>query len=107
MQRNARSPLAAGSGPQEFLKNRNLSQYAWLDQLLQRMSVAHKLALLLAQAESSWSVSTVLIVSAGLGGDELRDCAVLDSGPAACAGCGRGSDAHPADGVAPASATAG
>src|SRR5271157_254889 len=67
VQRHGQSPVAAGSGPQGFLKNRALSQYVWLDRLLQRFSAAHKLALLLAQAESGWNVSTVLISSAGLG----------------------------------------
>jgi tight adherence protein B len=56
-----------GGVPQEFLKSLSLSEIAWLDQFLQRLSLAHKLALLLAQAESAWSVSTVLISSAVLG----------------------------------------
>lgn len=56
-----------GPLPQEFLKDRSLSELAWLDQFLQRSGLAHKLALLLTQAESSWSVSTVLISSAVLG----------------------------------------
>jgi tight adherence protein B len=56
-----------GSDPQSFLKNSSLSEIAWLDRLLQRISAAHKLALLLARAESSWSVSTVLGLSAVLG----------------------------------------
>ena len=60
-------PDRAGKDPQEFLKNTALSEFAWLDRVLHRFSMAHKLALLLAQAESSWSVGTVLISSAGLG----------------------------------------
>ncbi len=52
--------------PQEFLKNTSLSESAWLDRLLQRFNCAHQLALLLAQAQSSWNVSTVLISSSVL-----------------------------------------
>ena len=66
VQRQSQSAVA-GSRPQEFLKNNSLSGFIRLDQLLQRFSAAHKLALLLAQAESSWKVSTVLICSAVLG----------------------------------------
>jgi tight adherence protein B len=56
-----------GSGPQELLKTSSLSQTIWLDQLLQRFRVTRQLALLLAQAESSWSVSKVLLSSLVLG----------------------------------------
>ncbi len=56
-----------GSGMPEFLKHTKLSDVVWIDQLLQRWDVAHSLRLLLAQAESSWSVSTVLIASVALG----------------------------------------
>ncbi len=67
VQRHGQSAVAGGGGPQEFLKDSSLSQYVWLDRVLQRISAAHKLALLLAQAESGWNVSSVLISSAGLG----------------------------------------
>ena len=60
-------PAVAGSHPQEFLKNNSLSGSVRLDRLLQGFSAAHKLALLLAQTESPWSVSTVLISSSVLG----------------------------------------
>ena len=60
-------PDGAGKDPQVFLKNTALSESAWADRVLQRFSSAHKLALLLAHAESSWSVSTVLISSVVLG----------------------------------------
>src|ERR1035438_3439003 len=56
-----------GSGQQEFLRNTSLSEFVWLDRMLQPISAAHKLALLLAQAESPWNVSWVLISSAFLG----------------------------------------
>lgn len=67
VQRDSKSALAGSGGPQEFLKSTSLSEIAWLDRLLQRLSLAHKLALLLARAESSWSVSSVLAASLGLG----------------------------------------
>jgi len=57
----------AGSNPRDFLKNSSLSGFAWLDRRLQASSAAHNLALLLAQAESPWNVSTVLLSSAILG----------------------------------------
>src|SRR5208283_3574566 len=57
----------AGSGEGELLKHTNLSEIKWLDELLERWSTAHKISLLLAEAESSWSVSTVLAASALLG----------------------------------------
>ena len=60
-------PDGAGKDPQVFLKNTALSESAWADRVLQRFSSAHKLALLLAHAESSWSVSTVLTSSVVLG----------------------------------------
>jgi tight adherence protein B len=44
-----------------------LSQFIWLDRVPQRMGAAPKLALLLAQAESPWNVSSVLISSSVLG----------------------------------------
>ncbi|HEY4899513.1 MAG TPA: type II secretion system F family protein [Terriglobales bacterium] len=60
-------PTVGGPETQEFLKNTSLSGFARLDRLLQRFRAAHELALLLAQAESTWNVSSVLISSAGLG----------------------------------------
>jgi len=57
----------AGDGAAEFLKHTDLSEIKWLNELLERWSTAHKISLLLAQAESSWSVSTVLFASATLG----------------------------------------
>ena len=61
---------AAAQGEQEaaeFLKQTNLSKIGWLDKMLKGSGTAHKISLLLAQAESSWSVSTVLLASAILG----------------------------------------
>jgi tight adherence protein B len=52
---------------QELLKNDSLSAIAKLDKLLQGFGIAHKIAVLLTQAESSWSVSIVLLTSAVLG----------------------------------------
>src|SRR5271166_6648908 len=57
----------AGNGEAEFLKHTNLSEIKWLNELLEGWGTAHKISLLLAQAESSWSVSTVLFASAALG----------------------------------------
>lgn len=56
-----------GDGAAEFLKSTTLSEVKWLSELLERWSAANKISLLLAQAESSWSVSTVLAASAILG----------------------------------------
>jgi tight adherence protein B len=67
VQRPGKPAVAASSGPQEFLRNSSLSKLVWLDRVLQRISAAHKLALLLAQAESPWNVSSVLISAAVLG----------------------------------------
>ena len=67
VQRPGKPAVAAHSGQQEFLKNSSLSQFIRLDGVLQRIGAAHKLALLLAQAESPWNVSSVLISSAVLG----------------------------------------
>jgi tight adherence protein B len=54
-------------GAAEFLKQTILSEIKWLNKLLEGWGTAHKISLLLAQAESSWSVSTVLFASALLG----------------------------------------
>ncbi len=43
-----------------IVKGDRLSQISWLDNLLQRWDLAHHLRLLIAQAESSWSVAGVL-----------------------------------------------
>src|ERR1022692_2966593 len=53
-----------GDGFPEFLKHTKLSKIIWVDNLLQRWDLAHKIRLLLAQAESTWSVSIVLAASA-------------------------------------------
>lgn len=61
---------AAAQGEQEaaeFLKQTNFSKIGWLDKILKGSGTAHKISLLLAQAESSWTVSTVLLASAILG----------------------------------------
>ena len=66
--RTASNPVGAGGdGPAEFLKQTILSEIKWLNQLLERWGVAHKISVLLVQAESSWSVSTVLLASGILG----------------------------------------
>ena len=51
----------------ECLKRTNLSEIEWVDQLLQHWAAAHKISVLLAQAHSSWTVSTVLLAAAILG----------------------------------------
>lgn len=53
-----------GDDVPEFLKHTKLSRIIWLDSLLQRWNLAHKIRLLLAQAESGWSVPMVLTGSA-------------------------------------------
>jgi tight adherence protein B len=66
--RMAGNPALLGEdGPAEFLKQTILSEIKWLNQLLERWPVAHKISVLLTQAESSWSVSTVLLASGMLG----------------------------------------
>jgi tight adherence protein B len=66
--RMAGNPVAlGGGGPAEFLNQTILSEIKWLNQLLERWGMAHKISVLLTQAESSWSVSTVLLASAMLG----------------------------------------
>lgn len=59
--------VPGGDGPGELLKQTILSEIKWLNQLLERWGVAHKISLLLVQAESSWSVSTVLLACGILG----------------------------------------
>jgi tight adherence protein B len=59
-----------GEGLPEFLKRTKLSEIDWLDNLLKRWNVAHRIELLITQAESSWSVPMVLassVASAGFG----------------------------------------
>ncbi|MGB8771680.1 MAG: type II secretion system F family protein [Candidatus Korobacteraceae bacterium] len=56
-----------GDGAAELLKQTNLSEIKWLNKLLEGWGTAQKISLLLAQSESSWSVSTVLFASAILG----------------------------------------
>lgn len=67
LQIDASQEIYLGAGMPEFLKGTKLSDVAWIDRLLQPWDVLHTLRLLLAQAESSWSVSTVLMASMGLG----------------------------------------
>ncbi len=57
-----------GEGVPEIFKSTQLSEIGWLDVLLQRWNVFHKLRLLASQAESSWSVPVVLAISAGCAG---------------------------------------
>jgi tight adherence protein B len=56
-----------GDDAVEFLKQTSLSEIKWLNKLLEGWGTAHKISVLLAQSESSWSVSTVLFASAILG----------------------------------------
>jgi tight adherence protein B len=88
VQRPNRPAAAAAGGQQGYLKNSSLSQFIWLDRLLQRIGAAHQLALLLAQAESPWNVSSVLISSAVLGlmGFAIARYWISDSLPALIAG---------------------
>jgi tight adherence protein B len=50
----------AGPETAAIVKYNRLSQFIWLDQVLQRWPLAHHLRLLIAQAESSWSVAGML-----------------------------------------------
>ena len=54
------------SGMQEVecLKRARLSEIGWIDSVLQHSARARRLSVLLTQADSSWSVSTVLFASA-------------------------------------------
>lgn len=66
--RAAGNPGVVGeNGPAEFLKETILSEINWLNQVLERWGMAHKISVLLIQAESSWSVSTVLLATGVLG----------------------------------------
>lgn len=59
-----------GDGMPEFMKRTKLSEIDWLDNLLKQWNVAHRIELLITQAESSWSVPMVLassVASAGFG----------------------------------------
>jgi tight adherence protein B len=64
---------ATGASQEEpIIKTTRFSRKGWLDELLQRWSVAHHLQLFLEQAESSWSVpgvllSTLLLATGGYG----------------------------------------
>jgi tight adherence protein B len=52
--------------PAKIVKVTRLSQLDWVDGFLQRLGIAHRIQLLIVQAESSWSVSGVLASTAGL-----------------------------------------
>jgi tight adherence protein B len=60
IQASAVQEVYLGEGMPEFLRNTKLSKIDWLDNLLKRWNVAHKIELLITQAESSWSVPMVL-----------------------------------------------
>jgi len=57
-------PPAGAPGPQDevlqIVKHRRLSTLPWLDTALQSLRLAQRIELLIAQAESSWSVAGVL-----------------------------------------------
>jgi len=65
IQAGASAHAYLGEDLPEFLKYTKLSKINWLDKLLQRWNLAHEIQLLLAQAESSWSVSMVFGGAAG------------------------------------------
>jgi len=66
-----------GPGPAEdnlqLMKHTHLSAVPWLDAVLQSISLAQRLQLLISQAKSSWNVGSVLGASAALG---VAGCAV-------------------------------
>jgi len=51
----------------QIVKQRQLSKLRWLDEVLKKISLAQRIQLLIAQAESSWTVSGVLGGSVVLG----------------------------------------
>jgi tight adherence protein B len=57
--------LMIGEGLPEFMKRTKLSEIDWIDNLLKKWNVAHKIELLIVQAESSWTVTMVLLGSLG------------------------------------------
>lgn len=57
---------AAGDEGSRLVKLTRLSRIAWMDDLLQRCGYAHRLQLLIEQAESPWSVGKVLGMGAVL-----------------------------------------
>src|SRR5271157_2380365 len=65
------SPAGSEQAPPEelvqIIKQRRLSAVPWLDALLQSLRLAQRIDLLIAQAESSWSVGGVLGSCALLG----------------------------------------
>jgi tight adherence protein B len=67
IQATAAQEIFLGDGVPEFLKRTKLSEIDWLDNLLKRWNLAHKIELLIAQAESSWTVPMVLGGSIGSG----------------------------------------
>ncbi len=70
IQLTATQEIYLGDGVPEFLKRTKLSEIDWLDNLLKRWNLAYKIELLIAQAESSWTVPMVLggsVLSAAFG----------------------------------------
>ncbi|MGC2108413.1 MAG: type II secretion system F family protein [Candidatus Korobacteraceae bacterium] len=70
IQASAVQEVYLGDGIPEFLRRTKLSEIDWLDNLLKRWNVAHKIELLITQAESSWTVPMVLggsVASAAFG----------------------------------------
>ena len=87
VQTSGHEAVPGGDGA-EFLKHTNLSENQWLNQLLEGWGTAHRISLLLAQAESSWRVSTVLFASAilGLMGFSIVRFWIVDPAPGLIAG---------------------
>ncbi len=52
--------------PPKIVKTTRLSQLDWVDDCLQQLGIAHRIQLLIAQAESSWTVPGVLAGTAAL-----------------------------------------
>ncbi len=70
IQAAATQEIFLGDGIPEFLKRTKLSEIDWLDNLLKRWNFAHKIELLITQAESPWTVPMVLggsVASAAFG----------------------------------------
>jgi hypothetical protein len=84
------SGIFLGEGVSEIFKPTRLSEIGWLDQLLQQWNLSHKIRLLVAQAESSWSVPVVLAISAGMRGRRICGLVLLLARVDGCDGGGPG-----------------
>jgi tight adherence protein B len=64
LQAERNHPTGSADDKSQIVKTSRLSQSEWLDNRLQGWSLAHKLQLLIAQSESTWTVPNVLAATA-------------------------------------------